>query len=708
MMSRFIFCFRTSLIFPHFCFAAGLLFGANIYGADQALFDFSHHFDFSKFELRDATVTEVQSAGGFTLRMVTGHQQQLPGIVFSAPAGSWNLAANAQVIVNVKNVGRNHVDLLCRVDNANADGRNNCVNGAVSLAPGKTGTLEVMLTRGGDNLGGKLFGMLGYPAGQASGLAGIDASKVTALAVYVRNPQEDYEIEIADIRATGDYSPPTASVEDAAPFFPFIDTFGQYKHKDWPGKTKSPADLVSRREAEARSLAENPEPAGWDKYGGWAAGPVLEATGFFRTEKYQDKWWLVDPDGHLFFSQGIDCVRLVDTTPIVERENWFDDFPGDKPEFKECWRTYLSRQGYYAGRSSKCFSFAAANLLRKYGPEWQRAYPEIIHKRLRSWGLNSIGNWSNEKARLMKLTPYTDTIAYSDVKLIPGRVGNWGRFPDVFDPGFSEALRRGMAAKADKSAKDPWCIGYFVDNEMSWGDETSLALGALKSPPDEAAKMEFVSDLKAKYVGIEKLNATWGTSHESWDALLTSREPPDTKKAYVDLAAFYSKTAETYFRTARDIIKALAPNQLYLGCRFARVNDPAAIAAAKYCDIVSYNLYRRSIADFQFAGGDKPLLVGEFHFGALDRGLFHSGFVSVANQEARAEAYRDYVLGVARHPLFVGTHWFEWKDEPTTGRALDEENCQVGFVDVADTPYPEMIKASRQVAAEMYQVRAGK
>jgi hypothetical protein len=138
------------------------------------------------------------------------------------------------------------------------------------------------------------------------------------------------------------------------------------------------------------------------------------------------------------------------------------------------------------------------------------------------------------------------------------------------------------------------------------------------------------------------------------------------------------------------------------------VNDRAAVAAGKYCDVVSYNFYRRSIADFNYPGGDKPLLIGEFHFGALDRGMFHTGLVPVANQETRAQAYKDYVFDAIRHRQFVGTHWFQWKDEPTTGRVYDEENYQIGFVDVADTPYRETIEASREVAATLYQRRLEK
>jgi hypothetical protein len=101
-------------------------------------------------------------------------------------------------------------------------------------------------------------------------------------------------------------------------------------------------------------------------------------------------------------------------------------------------------------------------------------------------------------------------------------------------------------------------------------------------------------------------------------------------------------------------------------------------------------------------------MVGEFHFGALDRGMFHTGLVALKSQDERAQTYRSYVQGALRHPQFVGTHWFQFKDEATTGRPLDEENYQIGFVDCVDTPYPETIGAVREVGYGMYELRAGK
>jgi len=690
---------------PSMIYLPCLAMAATASAADTAPGDFAINFDPAKVTTTDATVSPAELGGAPALRVATGHRESWPGIALPAPGGHWDLSPFAQVALEVKNAGAVPVTVHCRVDNPGADGVNHCLTGSVTLGPGRTGTLKVPLHRTSDDtLGGKLFGMRGYPVA-AGGKGTIDPKNVTRLLIFVGKPEADHLFEVAGIRATGAYLPPTAWVTDADPFFPFIDTFGQYLHKDWPGKTHSLDDFAARREQEAKDLAAHPGPKDWDKYGGSLTAPALKATGFFRAEKAGGKWWLVDPDGRLFFSNGIDCVRSQEGTPIDNRENWFADFPGKLPEFADFLTRGRARPGQNDGRPPQMFCFNRANLLRKYGPDWHALSSKIAHERLRSWGLNTIGNWSDESTFLMRLTPYTDSIGSRGSKMIIAGQDSYARFPDAFDASFADALRQSMEAKRGKSAGDAWCIGYFSDNELFWDDDgLSLAVAALKSPPEQAAKKVFVADLQAKYGDIAKLNEAWGTAHASWDALLESRDAPDQQKAEADLAAFYSKLGEQYFRTAREAVKAVAPSQLYLGCRFAWINPRAAAAAAKYCDVVSYNIYHRSAADFQFTGGaDVPLIIGEFHFGALDRGLFHPGAVAVANQEARAQAYKDYVLGVLAHPQFVGCHWFQYQDEPVTARGYDKENMQIGFLDVCDTPYPEIIEASRAVGAVLYQ-----
>lgn len=674
---------------------------------DLLLADFENGLAAARVTAQHATVAAVQHGANHALAINTPAEVDWPGITISGPPGGWDLSACARVTLTVKNTGTSKVSVSCRVDNDGADGTSHCVTGSVDLAPGKSGTLPVNLRRCGyATLDGKLFGLRGYPVA-GGGTGTIDPARVTRLLVFVGKPKTPHSFEIDDIRAEGRYTAPTASVTDTDPYFPFIDTFGQYRHRPWPGKTLSVENLRQRRAAEAKTLAADPGPEHWNQWGGWENGPKLNPTGFFRTEKYQGKWWLVDPDGRLFWSHGIDCVRMTDATPIAERETWFEDPPWEQPELAQfVVPAGHALKGHYAGRPVKCYSFASANLLRKYGADWKRELPLTVHRRLRAWGLNTIAMWSDEDTRLLRKTPYVDAVGSHGTRLIEGSEGYWGKFPDVFDPSFREVLTKGARSRVGRSAGDPWCLGYFSDNEMSWGDPLSLGQATLKSPPDQPAKQVFIADLKEKYQSIKALNDAWGTHHASWEALAAHREVPPQQAAQTDLEAFYAKAADSYFREVRTALRAVAPHQLYLGCRFAWTNPLAAVAAAKHCDVVSYNLYQHDVADFKFDGGaDVPLIIGEFHFGALDRGLFHTGLVPVMTQAERAQAYRDYVRGALRHPQFVGCHWFQYQDEPTTGRIHDEENYQIGFVDIADTPYPETVAASRAVANGLYELR---
>ena len=70
-------------------------------------------------------------------------------------------------------------------------------------------------------------------------------------------------------------------------------------------------------------------------------------------------------------------------------------------------------------------------------------------------------------------------------------------------------------------------------------------------------------------------------------------------------------------------------------------------------------------------------------------------------------AYRYYVENAAAHPAIIGVHWFEWLDEPNTGR-FDGENYNIGMVDVADQPYAELVDAMKTTHARLLTVHNGK
>lgn len=674
--------------------------------ADELLFDFEDDFDLTAVEQRDVKASLTKADGTTWLELKTGTKQRWPGITLKPAKGIWDLSRFHQVALDVKNLGDETVHVNCRIDTPDFDGERVYYQEGIEVAPGATATLSPMLRRRLPNsLKDKLFGMRGYPGG-ALPKQGIDPAQIDAILIFVADPKQEHQFLIDNIRAVG------TATQDEIPqtpgkLFPLIDKFGQYVHKDWPGKTHSEAELKNAIANEQADFQSHPPPTSWNQYGGWTAGPKLEATGHFYPAKHKGKWWLVDPTGRLFWSHGIDCVRASTAyTPITDREHYYAELPDRNTPLgvfygKGSWAPH----GYYQGKRYDTYNFTAANLLRKYGEDWEAIHRDLCHQRLRSWGMNTIANWSDQNIYLMRKTPYVVSI-HTTRKPIEGSEGYWGKFPDPFEPSFRTSLDKRLAAEKEKSADDPWCIGYFVDNELGWGEELSLATASLASPPEQAAKQAFIADLKAKHTDIKKLNKAWGTDHASWDALLESKTPPNEAKAREDLEAFSTRVAEEYFRVCRAAVKAVAPNTMYLGCRFAWVHDRAVRAAAKFCDIVSFNKYRYTVADLELPEGvDKPVVIGEFHFGALDRGMFHTGLKPVANQNARAEAYASYVRGALEHPNIVGTHWFQFGEQATTGRG-DGENYQIGFLDVCDTPYPETIEACREVGTQMYEIRS--
>lgn len=100
------------------------------------------------------------------------------------------------------------------------------------------------------------------------------------------------------------------------------------------------------------------------------------------------------------------------------------------------------------------------------------------------------------------------------------------------------------------------------------------------------------------------------------------------------------------------------------------------------------------------------MMIGEFHFGVPGRGLA-PGLAQTVNQTERGVAYRYYVENAAANPAIIGTHWFQWGDQPPTGRN-DGENYNIGFIDVTDRPYSELVEAAKEIFKQLFNVHSGK
>ena len=88
----------------------------------------------------------------------------------------------------------------------------------------------------------------------------------------------------------------------------------------------------------------------------------------------------------------------------------------------------------------------------------------------------------------------------------------------------------------------------------------------------------------------------------------------------------------------------------------------------------------------------------------LPSNMFHTGLRKADNQEDRAQKYVEYVEAGAKASWCVGAHWFQYKDQPLTGRG-DGENYNIGFINETDSVYPEMSKAAREMHKGLYNLR---
>ncbi|WP_298473415.1 beta-agarase [uncultured Maribacter sp.] len=667
---------------------------------DLVLFDFEDQTDISNVKTVDANYWINDSKH---LQISSGFFASKPSVKLKRPKGKhWDLNGYHQIKADVTNVGDAYMQAEMFVGNDPDELTRWYCSDYVDLNPGETKTITIDLAWTPWVFSPQLNidGMRGTPGKIKTNIDAIDEIMFCSRYATTKN-----EFTVDNVRAVG-----TLEVRDTTGFFPFVDIFGQYKHKGWEGKTESVRDLKIKAEKNLKILSKKPGPKNRGKYGGWTAGPKLKATGFFRTEKHNNKWWMVDPEGYLFWTAGVNCVASTSSsTGITARENYFETLPSNDSEFAKFYgeRGRASHGLYSKTERYKYYNFYQANMYKNYGSDWLNTFRDLTHRRFKSWGLNTIGFVSDKGATNQGKTPYVGSVWIRNTPKIEGSDGFWGKFHDVFDPRFKEAVTASMDVQRE-GAGDPFCIGYFVDNELSWGSLGSLAIGVLKSPETQMAKQEFVKDLRAKYGSINKLNNIWETSHGSWGDLLKSTKAPNKEKAWDDLVTFYGKIAETYFRIIKEELNVIAADHNYLGCRFAWANNDVVLtAASKYMDIMSFNKYEYSVENLKLPEGvDKPIMIGEFHFGALDRGNFHVGIKKAKNQSERGAMYKDYIEGALRNPLIVGAHWFQYIDEPLTGR-FDGENYNVGLIDICDNPYEELVDKIRETTYPMYEYRTG-
>jgi hypothetical protein len=387
-------------------------------------------------------------------------------------------------------------------------------------------------------------------------------------------------------------------------------------------------------------------------YGSWQVNKV-DATGFFRTQKIKDRWWIIDPDGYPFIHKGVAVFR-----------------PGES-------------------------ALQASMMKEKYTDP--KGWVQNQSAMLREHGFNGTGAWSAVDLIRKSEKPLVYTIIVNPmqryrsehVKRYGGKykVAGWQGFrfdlAMVFDPEFDlyiEQTMRDLAQYKD----DRFLLGYFTDNELPWKtDALDIHLTALaRDEPGYIAARKWFDERKGK-------QANAGDIVEA------------------DRLAFSAFYFETYMKKVTEALRKADPNHMYLGCRFNQMirqeltNPEIFSVAGKYMDIISINHYRMWKPDPELLSNwekwsGKPFLITEWYTKAVDSGLPNNGGAGwiVKTQKERGYFYQNFTIELIKSKNCVGWHWFTYQDNDPKNLNVDESNrdSNKGIVDSQFNRYDPLLK----------------
>lgn len=395
----------------------------------------------------------------------------------------------------------------------------------------------------------------------------------------------------------------------------------------------------------------------YSKYGGIAA-TKFPAIGFFYTKKVNDRWWLVDPEGHLFIHKAVCCVG-----------------PGTSKNFK-------------------------ANQKAKYGSD--EAWAEASMDWFREIGFNGTAAWSKNELlmetrnRPVYVQKWSFMSSYAKTRGVAQMGSGNHKYANsvipVFDPEFV-AFADEYAKQLEETKDDPYLLGHFSDNEMPLRPN-ALDLCLTMDPSD--------SSNQAATAWLQKRKGS------------TEVKPKDITDE--DRDAFYGYYVDRYFSIVSAAIKKYDPNHLFIGIRLIGVsnNETVMRVYGKYADVLSMNWYgdwmlEKERIDNWATWTDKPFIISEWYAKGHDvPGLTNESGAGwlVHTQKERGYYYQNMVLNLLSKKNAVGWHWFRYTDNDPEDLTTDpsNRNSNKGIVNVKYEPYAELTDAMKAINSQSYRL----
>ncbi len=495
---------------------------------------------------------------------------------------------------------------------------------------------------------------------------------------------------------------------DPRSYVPYVDRYGQSKYGDWLGKVKSDADLAAAADLEQEKLLKWGVSSGFDTYGGvMSAGWQEQATGFYHLARQNGVWWLITPLGNPCFYIALSDAPALnwDRTPVTGRTWMFEELPLKTPPWDFAWG--LNSWGQTDGTED--VAFHAVNMIRKYGEDWITKANNLSVQRMKAWGFSGFGKWSDDTGNL-PIIPVLYTWS----------VPNLDRHPDIFSPEVQAELRSDLAAQVTPRLNDPLVLGWSFHNEyddiITAGEIKNMLALSSAIPAKRALVDEALVSLYNK--NVSTLAAAWKISATTVDAVYSSTPTPPQ----ADIEALRQYFARQYYGFLYRTFKDLDPNHLYFGFWIVPgwwENETDWQLIADYCDVIGYDRYSPSFADDWMnrliRKTDKPVFLGEFSFPPtynLERGFRAYAAANALDDADAGRLYSNWLEDASQNPYCVGVSWFQYRDEPVSGRGPGQgpdlvygEDYAFGLVDVTDQPKYDLVERVRQANLQAARVR---
>ncbi|HLL89684.1 MAG TPA: hypothetical protein VK324_10290 [Tepidisphaeraceae bacterium] len=331
--------------------------------------------------------------------------------------------------------------------------------------------------------------------------------------------------------------------------------------------------------------------------------------------------------------------------------------------------------------------------------------------RVRGMGFKSLGAWCHPIFHQFDIPVTRDLNVWTWIPPHAKRL-----YSPEWNATAEEAIRKQTVELKDNRQ----LIGYFTDNELDWGEGSAgPAIYFDHLPPTDLNRAEVVTVIKHLWPDVTSFNAAWGTQFtdyvqlDEWQTL-----PRERVAAYNQLApAWLYHLARDYFRLTSELVRKYDPNHLVLGVRFKGYAPPEVCRASRdFTDAQSINYYpddaRLDWEQFHrmYQESGQPIVLSEYAFHALDGRSGNRNTVGFAgqvpDQQARADGYRQMTRNLARVPWVVAADWFQWMDEPPSGRVQDGEDVNFGLVDIDDRPYDALAGTVRETATVLNDLHA--